>query len=89
MTAVGAGVAKMGFGFDPTAEAKKPIVPGFGATSAPPVSKPAYNGNSGFGSTYSAPPVDDGGEAAKRFSSAKGISSDQYFGRGNYDEAER
>ncbi|KAJ3155834.1 ADP-ribosylation factor GTPase activating protein, ER-Golgi transport [Geranomyces variabilis] len=31
--------------------------------------------------------VQDNGDASKRFGSAKAISSDQYFGRGNYDEA--
>ncbi|KAI8811440.1 hypothetical protein BJ742DRAFT_797754 [Cladochytrium replicatum] len=37
----------------------------------------------GFGATSG--PADDG-EASKRFGSAKAISSDQYFGRGAYDE---
>ncbi|KAJ3065434.1 hypothetical protein HK102_007901, partial [Quaeritorhiza haematococci] len=31
--------------------------------------------------------VDDNGEAKTRFGNAKSISSDQYFGRGAYDEA--
>ncbi|KAI8811890.1 hypothetical protein BJ742DRAFT_795949 [Cladochytrium replicatum] len=41
----------------------------------------------GFGATFGATsgPADDG-EASKRFGSAKAISSDQYFGRGAYDE---
>ncbi|KAI8852294.1 hypothetical protein BC829DRAFT_384772 [Chytridium lagenaria] len=48
-------------------------------------------GGGGFGSTPgggAAAALNDG-DAQKRFGSAKAISSDQYFGRGNYDERER
>ncbi|KAI8834913.1 hypothetical protein BC829DRAFT_406838, partial [Chytridium lagenaria] len=47
-------------------------------------------GGGGFGSTPgggAAAALNDG-DAQKRFGSAKAISSDQYFGRGNYDERE-
>ncbi|KAJ3285623.1 ADP-ribosylation factor GTPase activating protein, ER-Golgi transport [Borealophlyctis nickersoniae] len=61
---------------------------GFGATGGGFGSKGGgFGATGGFGSTgpSSYAPPDDG-DATKRFGKAKAISSDQYFGRGNFDE---
>jgi ADP-ribosylation factor GTPase-activating protein 2/3 len=82
MDRLGMGFGKMGgFGFDPSSAPSS-------SSSASTSKKPASN-NGGFGS-FGAMSSDYGGEdegdASKRFATAKGISSDQYFGRGAYDE---
>jgi len=71
--------ASFGFGFDPTAPPKKGSqqqsfgdVGGFGST-----------GKYGGGSSK---PEEDEDFARKKFSTAKAISSDQYFGRGHWND---
>ncbi|KAL7417068.1 hypothetical protein BDY24DRAFT_411833 [Mrakia frigida] len=61
----------------------KPVVPrlGFGQTFAAPVVKAPSNGSS------RGPAADERTYARDKFSAQKGISSDQYFGRGSYDPA--
>ncbi|TPX57176.1 hypothetical protein PhCBS80983_g04044 [Powellomyces hirtus] len=55
---------------------------GFGATpTAPSAQRSGSNSSSSYGQ-------DESGDATKRFGTAKAISSDQYFGRGTYDEAQ-
>ncbi|KAI8916404.1 hypothetical protein EDD86DRAFT_198450 [Gorgonomyces haynaldii] len=61
-----------GFGFDPSSLTKEEIE----AVGHKKVAKP------GFGQV----PVQETREATERFSNAKAISSDQYFGRGMFDE---
>jgi ADP-ribosylation factor GTPase-activating protein 2/3 len=74
---LGMGLGKMevgrpgfGFGFDPSAPAKKtkePVKGGFGSVSTPIA-------------------VEDEGNAKSKFGNAKAISSDMYFGRGNFND---
>lgn len=74
--------ASFGFGFDPTAPPKKgsssSAQQGFGSTGG------------GFGSTGGGYGQSKGEEdedyARKKFSNAKAISSDQYFGRGHWND---
>ncbi|KAJ3030402.1 UNVERIFIED_CONTAM: ADP-ribosylation factor GTPase activating protein, ER-Golgi transport [Siphonaria sp. JEL0065] len=87
---LGLGMGKLGFGFDPSAlsSAKGSGASGVGA---PKFGATATFGGGGFGSTVSKPPTvavdaSSSGDAAKRFGNAKSISSDQYFGKGAYDE---
>jgi ADP-ribosylation factor GTPase-activating protein 2/3 len=59
---------------------------GFGQTAgAKPTAKPAAKSMGGFGSTSR--PQDDDSEkfARQKFGTQKGISSDEFFGRGNFD----
>ncbi|KAJ3016974.1 UNVERIFIED_CONTAM: ADP-ribosylation factor GTPase activating protein, ER-Golgi transport [Siphonaria sp. JEL0065] len=87
---LGLGMGKLGLGFDPAASsstAKGSVTGGVGA----PKFGATASSTGGFGSTISKPPtvlVDSSpsGDAAKRFGNAKSISSDQYFGKGAYDE---
>jgi ADP-ribosylation factor GTPase-activating protein 2/3 len=78
------GSARLGFGFDASAPKKKP------QESRPaPTSSFGFGGApSGFGSIGHS---NNSNEecASTRFGKAKGISSDQYFGRGAFDEAEK
>ncbi|KAI9095207.1 hypothetical protein DFS34DRAFT_627047 [Phlyctochytrium arcticum] len=88
MERLGMGMGKMGFG----------AAGGFGSTpsAAPSQQQSSSFGGMRLGSTgSSAMPASsaygakDDGDAQKRFGAAKAISSDQYFQRGNYDEAAR
>ncbi|KAJ3226080.1 ADP-ribosylation factor GTPase activating protein, ER-Golgi transport [Chytriomyces hyalinus] len=85
MDRLGLGMGKLGFGFDPT-NAPASVAPA--KNSAATAAAPTKYG--GFGSLpQSTPtPANDATDASKRFGNAKAISSDQYFGRGAYDEAE-
>jgi ADP-ribosylation factor GTPase-activating protein 2/3 len=78
------GMTRLGFGFDASAPKQKPQ-----ESRAAPTSSFGFGGApSGFGSTgYSNNSNEE--SASKRFGKAKGISSDQYFGRGAFDEAEK
>ncbi|KAJ3342431.1 ADP-ribosylation factor GTPase activating protein, ER-Golgi transport [Entophlyctis luteolus] len=83
-----AGVGRLGFGFDPssapTATTSNKSA-SFGAASS------KFGSTGGFGSVPSkqeSSKPQESGDAAQRFGNAKAISSDQYFGRGQYDEAE-
>ncbi|KAJ3222116.1 hypothetical protein HK099_002695 [Clydaea vesicula] len=65
---------------------------GFGKLNT--ISKNTTSNSGGFGATGGFGSMGGGnssqeetGDATKRFNTAKAISSDQYFGRGNYDEA--
>ncbi|KAJ3018568.1 ADP-ribosylation factor GTPase activating protein, ER-Golgi transport [Thoreauomyces humboldtii] len=83
MERLGMGMGKLGAGgfggFGSTGGAQQP--------SQQPAQPPRMGGfgSGGYGSSAGALP-DDSVEASKRFGSAKAISSDQYFNRGNYDE---
>ena len=84
---------KFGFGFDPsTVAAETPAVTGVGhkqvASSKTPQST-AFGGTpTGFGSFPSSNMGGNSDDSAlKKFGNAKAISSDMYFGRGQYDEA--
>lgn len=71
MERLGMGMGKLGFG----------ATGGFGST-------PTSSCGMKLGSTSSySSNTSDSDEAQKRFGTAKAISSDQYFGRGNFDEA--
>lgn len=73
---------RLGFGFDASEPRPK-------AQAIKPASASSFGfGGSGFGSVGNANNSNDD-SASKRFGKAKGISSDQYFGRGAYDEAEK
>lgn len=61
-------------------EKPKPVRLGFGATASKAAAGAAATSTA---KTYA--PVDDSTYAREKFSSQKGISSDQYFGRGSYD----
>ncbi|KAF2098835.1 GTPase-activating protein [Rhizodiscina lignyota] len=71
MERLGMGVARLGFGQ---------------VGGAKPAQKPAAKAM-GFGSTTRSPPVEDDSErfARQKFGMQKGISSDEFFGRGNFD----
>ncbi|TPX49602.1 hypothetical protein SeMB42_g02558 [Synchytrium endobioticum] len=86
-----------GFGFDPSSAStsKSTSSKTNGSTYSNGRETSSNRQNSafdGFGMNASSnsyhPPTESEGDAAKRFNTAKGISSDQYFGRGNYDENE-
>lgn len=77
---VTAGVTRLGFGFDASsAPTPNPNPKSVASTTTRP---------GGFGSIPSSNNQDASGEAKQRFGNAKGISSDQYFGRGMFDEAQ-
>lgn len=71
--------AKFGFGYDPTAPPKKSAFGetggGFGSTG--------FGSTGGYGNNKSA---EDEEFARKKFGTAKAISSDQYFGRGHWND---
>lgn len=73
---------RLGFGFDASApkpkESRSAHTNSFGSGFG-----------SGFGSVSGQTNNSNEDNASKRFGKAKGISSDQYFGRGVYDEAEK
>ncbi|KAJ3162126.1 ADP-ribosylation factor GTPase activating protein, ER-Golgi transport [Geranomyces michiganensis] len=73
MERLGMGMGKLGAGGFGS-------VGGFGSTGQASRAPPTAS-NTQYGG------VEDNGDATKRFGTAKAISSDQYFGRGNYDEA--
>ncbi|KAJ3119514.1 ADP-ribosylation factor GTPase activating protein, ER-Golgi transport [Physocladia obscura] len=76
------GIGRLGFGFDPSS-AQFGVKSGSSSTSE--VGAPKFGR---FGSTApKSQQQEEQSDAAKRFGNAKAISSDQYFGRGNYDEA--
>jgi hypothetical protein len=81
---------KFGFGFDPsTVAAETQAVTGVGhkqVASKPPQPSGFGATPTGFGSFPSANTSSDD-SAVKKFGNAKAISSDMYFGRGQYDEA--
>ena len=74
----------MGFGFDPTsAPPSAPLSKQSTVTSLPVTKK------QGFGADYSDQPSSQYQETVKKFGKAKAISSDEYFGRGMYDESQK
>ena len=78
MDRLGAGMGRLGFGFDPNMDftVKKSSGTNFGSSS-------------GFGSvTTKSSNASSEGNAQLRFANAKSISSDQYFERGSYDAQE-
>ncbi|KAJ3188671.1 ADP-ribosylation factor GTPase activating protein, ER-Golgi transport [Gaertneriomyces sp. JEL0708] len=82
MERLGMGFGKIAFGSVPSAGS---------STAAAPKASVSNTGGmkfGGFGATPSsyASSSSDNGDAQKRFANAKAISSDQYFGRGNFDE---
>ncbi|KAI8611796.1 hypothetical protein BC830DRAFT_1139631 [Chytriomyces sp. MP71] len=93
---LGTGISKLGFGFDPSnssaaggqQQAGRNVAV-FGATSAAAAAPASAQRHGGFGGMPQGPSAQEQketAEAAKRFGNAKAISSDQYFGRGAYDE---
>ncbi|KAI9338162.1 hypothetical protein BDR26DRAFT_935294 [Obelidium mucronatum] len=84
---LGLGMGKLGFGFDPS---NAPAAKSGSAGVTGNVGAPKFGATAGgFGSSAAAkPPSAAEGDAAKRFGNAKSISSDQYFGKGAYDEQE-
>ncbi|KAJ1342174.1 hypothetical protein BSLG_003249 [Batrachochytrium salamandrivorans] len=98
VTSLGVGVGGLGFGFDPSSGVPPKNAGGFGATqkaptptqtssrAAPAKSMGAFGGF-GASADASAGGMSDA-DVQKRFGSAKAISSDMYFGRGNFDESE-
>ncbi|KND03480.1 ADP-ribosylation factor GTPase-activating protein [Spizellomyces punctatus DAOM BR117] len=78
MERLGMGMGKLGFG----------ATGGFGSTGG---NASGSTGGMKMGSSTSSASSSsyggDDGDAQKRFANAKAISSDQYFGRGNFDEA--
>jgi ADP-ribosylation factor GTPase-activating protein 2/3 len=57
----------------------------FGQTSTPAAATKTTTSFGGFGSTSSSPSVEDETFARANFASQKAISSDQYFGRNDFD----
>jgi hypothetical protein len=80
MDRLGMGFGSMGGGgFAPAAKEKK--------AAKPPTSTGGFGGFGGFGNSgYGGEEETDSGDATTRFTSAKAISSDQYFNRGQFDE---
>lgn len=64
-------------------EKAKPVRLGFGATAASAAASAAATSSGSTAKKYA--DVDDTRYARDKFSNQKAISSDQYFGRGNYD----
>ncbi|KAH6580823.1 hypothetical protein BASA61_009382 [Batrachochytrium salamandrivorans] len=98
VTSLGVGVGGLGFGFDPSSGVPPKNAGGFGATQkaptptqassrAAPVKSMGAFGGFGASADASAGGMSDA-DVQKRFGSAKAISSDMYFGRGNFDESE-
>ncbi|KAI8610438.1 hypothetical protein BC830DRAFT_1084753 [Chytriomyces sp. MP71] len=96
---LGSGISKLGFGFDPSnvqaaggnQQAGRNVA-AFGATSAAAATSTSAQRYGGFGGMPQGPSAQEqkeSADAAKRFGNAKAISSDQYFGRGAYDEQQR
>ncbi|KAJ3248314.1 ADP-ribosylation factor GTPase activating protein, ER-Golgi transport [Chytriomyces hyalinus] len=85
MDRLGLGMGKLGFGFDPS-NAPASVAPA--KNSAAAAAAPAKYGGFGSMPQSNPTPATDATDASKRFGNAKAISSDQYFGRGAYDEAE-
>ncbi|XJO78657.1 hypothetical protein BDV3_003063 [Batrachochytrium dendrobatidis] len=92
---LGAGMGRLGFGFDPSNTTSSGGTGGFGATQQTASttsngrgpSAHTAGGKTGLG--FGAQPAGlSDPDVQKRFGSAKAISSDMYFGRGNFDEAE-
>ncbi|TPX33327.1 hypothetical protein SmJEL517_g03692 [Synchytrium microbalum] len=97
MERLGMGMGKVsggfGFGFDPANAPSQQQQPKASASSASS-NQGNSNGFGGFGASmnnssksYASQTTADG-DAVKRFTNAKAISSDQYFNRGDFDENE-
>ncbi|KAJ3198663.1 Deoxycytidine monophosphate (dCMP) deaminase [Entophlyctis luteolus] len=82
-----AGVGRLGFGFDPSST---PTTTTNNKSSNFGGAPSKFGSTGGFGSVPAkqASIPQESGDAAQRFGNAKAISSDQYFGRGQYNEAE-
>lgn len=84
---------KFGFGFDPTAAGAASSTPATAAAKPPASSSQntSFKAGNGFGGGFGSFPnqstTTPNSETAAKFGNAKSISSDQYFGRGQYDEA--
>jgi hypothetical protein len=74
---------KFGFGFDPSSEVAKPSAP------VPARQNVTAQPKSGFGDGFGNMPETSTDSASSKYGNAKSISSDQYFGRGSYDENAR
>jgi ADP-ribosylation factor GTPase-activating protein 2/3 len=98
---LGLGVARLGFGFDASSAppamdlnqnnrikppSKNPSNNSFNSSTTQPRGF-GFGGVPSFGSNSEQ--AENDGNAVDRFGKAKGISSDQYFGRGDFDEAEK
>lgn len=90
---LGFGMTRLGFGFQGgETPASNGLPPSNKKTAPPPVSSTPSQGfgcgfGSGFGSNGPSSQSPRAPEAVNRFGNAKAISSDQYFGRGAFDEA--